>query len=251
MRVGLFAPCFVDRLAPRAARAAWQVLRHLGVDVVVAPQAPACCGQPLSSMGEPHRARDLPGAYARAHADCEVVVSLSASCTAFVRHHHTHLARPIDLPAVDRAPPTRTFSELLWHDLGLRTLPGRFPHTVGFHPGCHGLRELGLGPCSEAVHDETVDIVGALLDSIDGLERVVPERVDECCGFGGVFMVRESAVSKRMGNDRLAAFQGVDVLTSTDPSCLLHLKSLRRPKAPRILTLPELLADAMQLEVGP
>ena len=82
LRVGLYAPCFVDRLAPRAAWAALAVLRHFGAHVVVAEAAPACCGQPLSSMGTPHLARDLPGSFARAHVGCDVVLPLSASCVA-------------------------------------------------------------------------------------------------------------------------------------------------------------------------
>ena len=240
MAIGLFAPCFVDRLAPRTAWAAWRLLDHLGVDVEVVEQAPACCGQPLSSMGDPARAQSLPGDYARSHAHCAHVICLSASCTAFIRHHHPDLAAPRDQSALASAPPTRTLAEFLWHDLGLRTLPGHFPHRVGIHPGCHGLRELGLAPCSEQPQSEAPDIVGTLLDSIDGLIRVVPERPDECCGFG--------AVSCRMGRDRLDQFADADVITSTDPSCLLHLQSVRSSHHPRLLSLPELLCEAMGLE---
>ena len=249
LRVGLFAPCFVDRLAPEAAVAAWHVLRALDVDVFVAQDAPACCGQPLSSMGAPDRARDLPGAFARAHTGCDVILPLSASCTAFVRHHHAALCRPIDRPAVDRAPPTRTFAEVLWHDLGLRALPGCFDARVGLHMGCHALRELGLGPSSERPHVDTPDIVGTLLSSIDGVTRVWPARADECCGFGGVFSVREPDVAIRMARDRRGAFAEADVLTSTDPSCLLHMARARGTPGPRILSFPELLAEAMGVSV--
>ena len=64
LRVGLFAPCFVDRLVPQTAWAAWHVLRAFGVEVVVEPDAPPCCGQPLSSMGQPDRSCDTDGRHA-------------------------------------------------------------------------------------------------------------------------------------------------------------------------------------------
>jgi len=248
LRVALFAPCFVDRLWPHCATAAWQVLRALGVAPEVVHSAPACCGQPMCSMGQPKLAEDLPGAWARAHADFDVVVNLSASCTAFVRHHHPRLAHPADRAAVHQAPPTRSFSEFLWHDLGLRTLPGQFPFRVGLHPGCHGLRELGLAPASEAVHAAQPDIPGTLLASIDGLVRTIPTRADECCGFGGAFSLRESAVSARMAQDRLSQFPDAEVLTSTDPSCLMHLARHLGPHGPRLLTLPELLLEALEAD---
>ena len=65
------------------------------------------------------------------------------------------------------------------------------------------------------------------------------QRADECCGFGGKFAVDEAAVSGRMGEDRLADHEGagVEVLTSIDPSCLLHLEGLRSRSGSSLRTM--------------
>src|SRR5690606_23805088 len=85
-----------------------------------------------------------------------------------------------------------------------------------------------------------------LLSSLAGLEFVTPERVDECCGFGGSFSVLEPDVSTRMGLDRLDDLEraGADVITSTDVSCLMHLDGLaKRRRSPlRALHVAQILA---------
>ena len=40
-----------------------------------------------------------------------------------------------------------------------------------------------------------------LLHLVEGGEGVEPKRVDECCGFGGLFSMEEPWVSGRMGRD--------------------------------------------------
>ena len=41
--------------------------------------------------------------------------------------------------------------EFLSDVAGAKEMPGRFPHRVGLHQSCHGLRELRLGSSSERV----------------------------------------------------------------------------------------------------
>jgi L-lactate dehydrogenase complex protein LldE len=74
----------------------------------------------------------------------------------------------------------------------------------------------------------------ALLNMVQGLEIVYPERKDECCGFGGTFCVFEEAVSAKMGKDRVFEHEknNVEFITSTDVSCLMHLEGiLKRNKS--------------------
>jgi L-lactate dehydrogenase complex protein LldE len=67
------------------------------------------------------------------------------------------------------------------------------------------------------------------------LKLVYPDRIDECCGFGGSFCVFEEAVSVKMGKDRIKEHEAnkVEFITGTDSSCLMHLEGiLRRKKSP-------------------
>ena len=46
---------------------------------------------------------------------------------------------------------TFELTEFLTDVLKINAPAGRFPHRVGLHQSCHGLRELRLGSCSERV----------------------------------------------------------------------------------------------------
>lgn len=74
---------------------------------------------------------------------------------------------------------------------------------MSIHNSCHGLRKLGLGSPSELnlpYHSKLRD----LLTMVEGIEIAEPSRIDECCGFGGMFSVEENAVSTCMGRDKYA-----------------------------------------------
>src|SRR5665647_1601378 len=69
---------------------------------------------------------------------------------------------------------------------------------------------------------------------VKDIQIILPERWDECCGFGGTFCVFEEAVSVKMGKDRIKehAANHVEYITATDVSCLMHLEGiLKRQKS--------------------
>ena len=74
-----------------------------------------------------------------------------------------------------------------------------------------------------------------LLSLVEGVEVVEPERRDECCGFGGLFSIEESAVSARMGHDKVQRHMatGAEYITGADSSCLMHMQGvIEREKQP-------------------
>ena len=240
MRVALFVPCYVDQLWPEVGLAAADVLEGLGVEVHC-PEAQTCCGQPFANAGFEAEARGLARRFLEVFEGSEHVVCPSGSCVAMVRRHFGPLLG-------ERAPLGERVHELcefLVDVLGAPPLGVRFPHRVGLHPSCHGLRELRLALPSERM-GPAFDKVAALLGAVAGLELVAPERSDECCGFGGSFAVDEPEVSCRMGLDRLLAHEraGAEVITSVDASCLLHLRGLaeRRGSPLRVMHVAEILA---------
>src|SRR5262249_4986079 len=168
----------------------------------------------------------------------------SGSCVAMVRHHYDeYLHGRRGFEELKRK--TFELTEFLTDVLRVRAIRGRFPHRVGLHQSCHGLRELRLGKSSELVgapHGKT----RKLLEMLDGIRLVEPSRPDECCGFGGTFAVNEEPVSCMMGQDRIADHEraGAEVLTANDMSCLMHLEGLiRRARKPiRVLHVAEILS---------
>jgi L-lactate dehydrogenase complex protein LldE len=243
--VHLFVPCYVDQLYPQVAEATATILRRAGCQVRF-DERQTCCGQPMSNSG---CAADAAG-LARRHLDIfrgTVSVSPSASCVSQVRHHFHDLGLRLDQSDEQTMAETFELSEFLVKRLGITDFGARFPHKVGLHASCHGLRELGLGKMSERRDGAGVSPAEVLLGKVAGLELVHPTRPDECCGFGGTFAVAEAGLSVRMGRDRCGDFgaAGAVFVTATDMSCLMHLDGVaQRHGGPRAVHLAEILASS-------
>ncbi|WP_425400953.1 (Fe-S)-binding protein [Aeoliella sp.] len=245
MNVGLFIPCYIDQFFPHVGMATVEVLERYGASVDY-PTGQTCCGQPMANTGCTEDARPVAKLFLDVFESYEYVVAPSGSCVAMVRHHF-HDLLPND-PRVEKVG-SRTFElcEFLTDVVGVEHIEGQFPHRVGLHNACHGLRELRLGKPSEQM-TTPFNKVEKLLAGLEGIELVQLERVDECCGFGGTFAVAEEAVSCRMGLDRLADHHsaGAEVIASADMSCLMHLGGLaRRNKLPlKLLHVAEIIAES-------
>ncbi len=246
MKVGLFIPCYVDQFYPRVGMATVAVLEHFGVQYDF-PQDQTCCGQPMANSGCMPEARPLAQKFIQVFADYDYVVAPSGSCVSMVRNHYEEYFEHGNQQAQRVRQHTLELSEFLTGVLGIKSMAGSFPHQVGIHQSCHGLRELRLASSSEVMLRRD-DLLRGLLSDLDGIRFSRLSRNDECCGFGGTFAVAEEAVSCMMGDDRIADHlaAGTEVMTAGDMSCLMHLEGLiRRQKHNiRVMHFAEILAEA-------
>ncbi|WP_236239483.1 (Fe-S)-binding protein [Streptomyces sp. CC228A] len=244
MRVALFVTCVNDTLYPRTGRAVVRLLERLGVAVDF-PLAQSCCGQPQYNTGYRREAEPLLRRFDAAFAPYDHVVTPSGSCAAMVRDAYPRIGaraaaegRGGALAAAAARGAARTYelTEFLVDVLGVTDVGASFPHTVTYHPTCHGLRALGLG-----------DRPRRLLSRVRGLELRELPGAEECCGFGGTFAVKNAAVSAAMGADKARAVRatGAGVLCAVDNSCLMHLGGTleRQGAAVRVVHLAEILAS--------
>ena len=246
MRIGLFIPCYIDQFYPQVGLATVDVLERFDVQVEF-PEAQTCCGQPLANAGMHNEARPLAERFLAIFAEYDYIVSPSGSCVAMVRHHYEQILG--NSPQLEEvAHKTFELCEFLTDVLKVERLTGSYPHRVGLHQACHGVRELRMASDSELVGPQ-FNKPRQLLASLDGIELTELTRPDECCGFGGLFAVSEEAVSCMMGRDRVADHvrAGTEVLTSTDMSCLMHLEGLirREKKAMRVVHVAEVFREAL------
>ncbi|ATZ23316.1 (Fe-S)-binding protein [Streptomyces lavendulae] len=243
MRAALFVTCVNDALYPRTGIAVVRLLERLGVEVDF-PAAQSCCGQPQYNTGYRRESEPLLRRTAEAFAGYDHVVTPSGSCAAMIREQYPRIGRKaaeegrgstLAALADDLVPRVRELTEFLVDVLGVTDVGAYFPHTVTYHPSCHGLRSLGLG-----------DRPRRLLAAVKGLELVELPGAAECCGFGGTFALKNPDVSAAMGADKIRAARatGAEVLCGADNSCLAHLDgTLRRAGEPlRTLHLAEILA---------
>ena len=243
MRIGLFVPCYVDALFPEVGVATYKLLKSLGLDVDY-PEKQTCCGQPMGNAGFQNKAEKLVEDYDQLFKDFDYVVAPSASCASYVRFFHPGIVNH----ECKAAAKTMDLVEFLHDVLQLKHLNARFPHKVSLHNSCHGVRELGLSSPSER-NVPRYNKIKDLLQLVDDITVVEPERPDECCGFGGMFSVEEPAVSTRMGKDKLRRHieTGAEYITGPDSSCLMHLGGIAKKNGETIkfIHVAQILASGL------
>lgn len=241
MIVALFIPCYVNQFYPNAAKATLQLLRKLGVEVVYPPNQ-TCCGQPMANSGFEYLSQGCNDLFIENFSGFDYIVAPSASCILHVKDHLHSDKNPEKASAIR----SRVYElvEFLTDVLKVESLDASFPHKVGLHHSCHGLRGLHLSQMSE-LNAPPFSKPGKLLNMVKGLEQVSLDRADECCGFGGTFCVTEEAVSVKMGKDRITDHtkNGAEYITSSDLSCLMHLEGIlqRNNSKVKIVHIAEIL----------
>lgn len=244
MRVALFIPCYVDQFFPQIGMATLELLQAYPEIEVDFPEAQTCCGQPMANTGCLDDTRPLAERFVDIFAGYDHVVSPSGSCVSMVRNHYKGFFQS-DARFEHLKTHVWELCEFLLDVMKIESLPHAFPHRVGLHSSCHGLRELRLDPCSERTGNQPSK-VKRLLSMVPGIELVDLQRSDECCGFGGTFAVAEEGVSVMMGADRVDDHiqAGAEVMTATDSSCLMHMQGLisRGKKPLKTMHIAEILA---------
>jgi L-lactate dehydrogenase complex protein LldE len=214
-RVVLFHTCLVNEIDPDVGLAVVRVLERYGCEVDV-PGDQTCCGQPAFNAGFQDDAR----AVARRTIDlldrtAGPIVIPSGSCGDMLIHQYPHLFD--DDPAMREkavrvAARCREFSQFLAEIAP--DAAGTLASRVAYHPSCHLLRGL------EVRHQPV-----AAIERVAGAQMLPVREQDECCGFGGLFSVKNADISSAMLDRKLDAIaaSGADRLVSCDLGCLLHL----------------------------
>ncbi len=232
MRVAFFVTCLADHYFADAAADAVRLLRHLGCEVSF-PLDQTCCGQPAYNAGRTGEALrmaehtlDVFGGLPDNPADADAVVLPSGSCATMVKKFYPRLATGPGGSAVRAtalAERSWDLAEFIVRRLGVTRLgDGLAGRRIAVHQGCHALRELRL----ETEPATLLEGAGAV---------IVPwEAQEECCGFGGLFSVKMTAVSAAMADRKLETLPDVDWVVSGDGGCVLHLDGRSRARGDRV-----------------
>jgi L-lactate dehydrogenase complex protein LldE len=244
MKIHLFIACYNDTLFPETGQAVVRILERLGHQVIF-PEAQTCCGQMHFNTGYRAEAYPLARRMMAQFRDAEVVCIPSSSCVALIRESYRELAEENNDHAMlaeltHFIPRCLEFSELLVDHLRITDLGASFPHRVTYHASCHGLRTLCLGSRPTT-----------LLQAVRGLELLPLAGLEQCCGFGGTFAVKNAEVSGAMLAEKARAIAntGAEIVTAVDNSCLMHLNGYLHRQYSGIRTMH--LAEILASEGGP
>ncbi|MDO4790503.1 MAG: (Fe-S)-binding protein [Porphyromonas sp.] len=233
MKVGLFIPCYINAVYPQVGIACFKLLGSLGIEVDY-PLGQTCCGQPMANGGFEGESVKLAQRFDELFQNYDYIVGPSASCVSFVKENHPRLLKDHKGKECQSAKHIYDITEFIHDIIKPEVIPARFPYVVSLHNSCHGVRELGLSSASELTIPY-FNKIRALLEKVEGISVKEPERMDECCGFGGLFSVEEHDVSVCMGQDKVKSHMatGAAFITGADSSCLMHMQGvIDREKLP-------------------
>ncbi|APB76169.1 MULTISPECIES: (Fe-S)-binding protein [Paenibacillus] len=240
MKVSLFITCLSDAIYPKVGEAMARLLVRYGVQLDF-PKIQTCCGQPSYNSGYWDETRVAAKTILKAFNDSDFVVSPSGSCT-YMIHHYPELFKdePEWLDSARRLEQkTYEFTQFMVQVLGVTDVGASFPHTVTYHPSCHGTRLLG-------VKEEPMKLLG----SVKGLQLVPLPFAEDCCGFGGTFAVKMPDISGAMVTEKVDHIRETEaeVLVGLDMACLMNIAgNLRYREEPvRVMHLAELLYEGVK-----
>jgi L-lactate dehydrogenase complex protein LldE len=248
-RVALFVTCMVDTLYPGVGTAAADLLERHGVDVIF-PEEQTCCGQPAFNAG----CRRDALAVARHFIDVfwplvdevrvDAIVAPSGSCVAMVKSYYPNLFDASSETeyywrATQLGEVTYELTQYLVDFLGVVDTGAGFSGKIAYHPCCHLLREL-------LVDAQPRQLLASLRDA----EVVALPGADECCGFGGLFALKNAEISTAMGRRKALNLKesGADIVAMNDVSCMTHLGGILKREGHdcRAVHIAELLNGTLE-----
>ncbi len=246
-RVGLFIPCYINEIYPNVALSTLKLLEQFDFDVIY-PLNQTCCGQPMANSGCIEDTKKLALRFVKIFKSFDYIVSPSASCVSMVKNHYNQFFQKNDeYKHVQKN--IYEICEFLTDIVKVKKLDIHFPHKVGFHQSCHGLRELNLASSSE-LNIPYYSKPRYLLGLVKDIKIVKLKRADECCGFGGVFSINEPDISVKMGKDRIKDHldSGAEYIVGYDSSCLMHMEGIikREKYKIKILHITEILSGSLK-----
>ncbi|MCH9809153.1 MAG: (Fe-S)-binding protein [Alphaproteobacteria bacterium] len=236
-RVGLFATCIVDVIRPRIGFAAVKLLEEAGC-VVEVPERQTCCGQPAFNSGATKQTAALARQFIDQFEAFDYIVVPSGSCAAMIKAHYCE-ALADDHEWLERA---TTIAAKTWELMsfldevrGYRPVGIELEATATYHDSCSGLRELGI-----------LEQPRRLLKAVDKLKLQPLPGNDVCCGFGGTFCVKYSAISNAIVGEKAEAIDGTGagLLLGGDLGCLMNMagKLSRSGSKVRVMHAAEVIA---------
>lgn len=235
----MFITCVSDAVYPRVGEAMARLLARYGVQLDF-PEVQTCCGQPAYNSGYWNEARQAALTILQAFERSDFVIAPSGSCTGML-HHYPKLFQddPLNLAkALELQHKSYEFSQFMVQVLGITDLGAVFPHSVTYHPSCHGTRILGI-------REEPMQ----LLNHVKGMDLVPLPFAEDCCGFGGTFAVKMADISGAMVTEKSdhVLETKAEILTGLDMGCLMNIAgNLRYRQQPvRVMHLAELLYEGV------
>ncbi|NIR51471.1 (Fe-S)-binding protein [candidate division KSB1 bacterium] len=227
-KVQFFHTCLINEFYPGVGMSVVNILERLGITVEVPPDQ-TCCGQPAFNSGFSKEAREVALKTLDILLETEgPIIVPSGSCGDMIIHQYPQLFYDDSKSLAKVNAVTERcyeFTQFLVDVLDITDLRVRLNARAAYHPSCHLLRGLKVENQPKV-----------LLENVTGLDVVEFQDQEECCGFGGMFSVKNPEISGSMMNNKIAHLEavGADMVISCDMGCLMHLEGGLHRRGSRI-----------------
>jgi glycolate oxidase iron-sulfur subunit len=249
-RVLYFHGCATNYLYGDIGRAVVDVLKKMGVEVII-PKNQSCCGLPIFMSGDRETSlqciRDTLKLFARP--DVDAVVVDCATCGAALKNEYSHLLKDLRELGEQVTDGEIKAAELLsakmqdvtvFIDAHKAWLPAMKDDgkkiRVTYHDPCHLVK-------GQKISAEPRNV----LKAIPGVEYVELPGANDCCGGGGSFQVEHAEISQKITKRKVDNIRETkaQVLATCCPGCNLTISNHLDP-AIRVLHPVQLLQEALK-----
>lgn len=235
MKVSLFITCYCDLLASNVGKDTVELLERVGCEIDF-PEQQTCCGQPAFNSGYLEESKKAMKQMIKAFQYSKYVVGPSGSCVGMLKEYpRIFKDDPVWCDAAQNlADKSYEVTQFLVDVLGVVDVGSTFEGKITYHPSCHMTRILGVKAAPLT-----------LLQNVKGAELVELPIKEDCCGFGGTFAVKETAISTAMSAEKFqhVAKTGAEYLVGGDMACLANIggRMTREGKSIKIAHVTEIL----------
>jgi L-lactate dehydrogenase complex protein LldE len=231
----------MDQFFPETAKNLVRVLEYFGFECLYNTEQ-TCCGLPAYDAGYVDMAKELGLKMLGELDNRKASVCPSGACATMMRLYYPDLFYNTASHIVSKnlQKNLSEFTELILPLWQKREPKASFPGKVVFFNSC-----LAKNYCN--IQNQPREI----LKSITNLSLVSFPNNNECCGFCGIFSIKNEPESVAMGKSvlELALSTGADYLVTDDASCLLQLQSIAQKQAYniKIKHLIDVIAESLKL----
>lgn len=225
MTVGLYAGCMLEFVYPEIGQAIWDVLGRSGVDAVF-PKDQVCCGAPALYIGDFETARYLAAENIRVLGEHlpDYIVTGCPTCAVMLKQRFPVLLQGTEWEDRAKSVAQRVvdFSQFAVDVLNLELSGISKPkadesgshNRVTYHDPCHQVRGLGTSQFPREIIRRA------------GAELVEMESCDECCGFAGLYSLKQPDISASILERKIACIceTGAKTVITDCPGCILQIK---------------------------
>lgn len=224
----LYYPGCLTKFAAKELSERYQrILRKIGVDFIMLPNAELCCGSPLINAGHPDTAKEMAEKnfkIFKEHGIKKIITSCPGCYKVFAKDY------PQMVPEWD-IEVEHTIITLLRH---YEKLPPKAKTLAAtYHDPCHLAKHCGI-------YDEPRKLLGLL--GVDLKEMPLSKEDAFCCGGGSSVRSNYPELAKAVAKERLdMAKKAADVIITPCPMCFKHMSE--NAGGIRVIEIIELLGE--------